>query len=45
MRERETRWVGSVSALAKNPGEIAGNKTIKPRLRRLAKKLVPKEEK
>ena len=39
------RWVGSVSALAKNPGEIADNKTIKPRLKRLAKKLVLEQTK
>ena len=37
-------WVGSVSALAKDPGEISKNKTIKPRLERLAKKIVIQNE-
>jgi multimeric flavodoxin WrbA len=36
-------WAGSVSALAKNPGEISQNPTIKPRLERLAKKLVSED--
>jgi multimeric flavodoxin WrbA len=34
------RWVGSVTALAKNPGDAARNKTLKRRLNRLAQKLV-----
>ena len=34
------RWVGSVTALAKNPGEVARNKNLKRRLNRLAQKLV-----
>lgn len=34
------RWAGSVTALAKNTGEISKNKTIKPRLERLGRKLV-----
>lgn len=34
------RWVGSISALARNPGEISKNKSIKPRLERLAKRLI-----
>ena len=39
-------WVGSVAALAKAPGEVSKNKDIKPRLTRLAKKLIlSKEEK
>jgi len=33
-------WVGSVTALAKNPGEVARNKNLKRRLNRLAQKLV-----
>ena len=34
------QWVGSVKALAKNPGEVAGNKGLEQRLKRLARKLV-----
>ena len=34
------RWVGSVTALAKNPGEVSRNKNLKRRLNRLAQKLV-----
>jgi multimeric flavodoxin WrbA len=34
------QWAGSVTALAKNPGEISKNKTVRPRLERLAKKLL-----
>lgn len=34
------RWVGSVTALAKTPGEVAQNKSLEPRLKRLAQKLV-----
>jgi len=33
-------WVGSVTALAKTPGEAARNKNLERRLNRLAKKLV-----
>lgn len=33
-------WIGSVAALAKTPGEISKNNNIKPRLNRLAKKLI-----
>ena len=33
-------WIGSVTALAKTPGEVALNKGIELRLKRLAKKLV-----
>jgi multimeric flavodoxin WrbA len=33
-------WVGSVSVLAKTPGEVAQNKSLEPRLKRLARKLV-----
>ena len=33
------RWVGSVTTLAKTPKEAAGKKDLKPRLRRLARKL------
>ena len=33
-------WVGSVSVLAKTPGEAAQNQSLKPRLKRLAQKLV-----
>ncbi len=34
------RWVGSVSVLAKTPKDAANNKTLKPRLRQLARRLV-----
>jgi multimeric flavodoxin WrbA len=34
------RWAGSVTALAKIPGEVANIKSLQPRLKRLAKKLV-----
>lgn len=34
------RWAGSVTTLAKNPGEAALNKSLKRRLKRLAQKLV-----
>jgi multimeric flavodoxin WrbA len=34
-------WVGSVSVLAKTAGEAALNKSLEPRLQRLARKLVP----
>jgi len=34
------RWVGSVTTLAKTPGEVSRNKGLEPRLRRLARKLV-----
>jgi multimeric flavodoxin WrbA len=34
------RWVGSVTALAKTPGEAARNKSLAPRLKRLAQKLI-----
>lgn len=34
------RWVGSVTALAKTPGEVAHNKNVGQRLKRLARKLV-----
>ena len=34
------QWVGSVTALAKTPGEVARNKTLEPRLKRLAQKLL-----
>ena len=33
-------WVGSVTALAKTPGEAALNKSLEPRLNRLAPKLI-----
>jgi NAD(P)H-dependent FMN reductase len=33
-------WVGSATALAKVPGEVAQNKNIEQRLKRLAKKLI-----
>ncbi|HEX7475550.1 MAG TPA: flavodoxin family protein [Dehalococcoidales bacterium] len=33
-------WTGSVSVLAKLPGEVAQNNSIEPRLKRLAQKLV-----
>ena len=33
-------WVGSVSGLAKEPGEISGNRDVRQRLGRLALKLV-----
>jgi len=33
-------WVGSVTALAKNPGEVALNKNLKRRLNRLAQRLL-----
>lgn len=34
------RWTGSVTALAKTPGEVARNKSLEPRLKRLAQKLM-----
>jgi multimeric flavodoxin WrbA len=34
------RWVGSVTALAKTPGDAARNKNLERRLKRLAQKLV-----
>jgi multimeric flavodoxin WrbA len=34
------RWVGSVTALAKKPGEVSKNKSVERRLKRLARKLV-----
>ncbi len=34
------RWLGSVTALAKTPGEVAKDKSLEPRLKRLARKLV-----
>ena len=34
------RWAGSVTALAKTPGEAARNKNLERRLKRLAQKLV-----
>jgi multimeric flavodoxin WrbA len=34
------RWVGSVTALAKNPGDATRNKNLKRRLNRLAQRLV-----
>jgi multimeric flavodoxin WrbA len=34
------RWVGSITALAKTPGEVAQNKSLDQRLKRLAKRLV-----
>jgi multimeric flavodoxin WrbA len=34
------RWVGSVTALAKNPGEVALNKNLKRRIKRLAQRLM-----
>jgi multimeric flavodoxin WrbA len=34
------RWAGSVTALAKNPGDAARNKNLKRRLKQLAQKLV-----
>ncbi len=34
------RWIGSVSVLAKNPGDAAQNNTLEARLRRLARKIV-----
>ena len=33
-------WVGSVTALAKTPGEVAQNKNLERRLKRLAQRLV-----
>jgi hypothetical protein len=33
------RWTGSVTTLAKNPGDAARNKGLKRRLERLARKL------
>ena len=33
-------WIGSVTTLAKTPGEVALNKSLERRLKRLAKKLV-----
>ena len=38
------QWAGSVTELAKNPGEISKNKTIKSRLERLARKLVAENQ-
>jgi multimeric flavodoxin WrbA len=34
------QWIGSVTALAKTPGEVARNKSLEPELKRLAQKLV-----
>jgi multimeric flavodoxin WrbA len=34
------RWLGSVTALAKTPGEVAQNRSLERRLKRLAYKLV-----
>jgi multimeric flavodoxin WrbA len=34
------RWVGSATALAKNPGEVAKNKILRRRLKRLAQRLL-----
>ena len=34
------RWAGSVTTLAKMPGEAARNQSLEPRLKRLAQKLV-----
>jgi multimeric flavodoxin WrbA len=34
------QWVGSVTALAKTPGEVAQNMTLERRLKRLAERLV-----
>jgi multimeric flavodoxin WrbA len=34
------QWVGSVTVLAKMPGDAAKNQTLEPRLKHLAKKLV-----
>ena len=34
------QWIGSVTALAKTPGEVARNKSLRPRLKRLAQKLL-----
>lgn len=39
------QWAGGVSALAKEPGAVAKNKTLKPRLNRLARKLAGEIEK
>ncbi len=36
----QMRWVGSVTGLAKGPGEIAGNKRVRKRIDRLAVKLI-----
>jgi multimeric flavodoxin WrbA len=33
-------WVGNVTALAKTPGEVAQDKAVEQRLKRLAKKLI-----
>jgi multimeric flavodoxin WrbA len=33
-------WVGSVTALAKTPGQVAQNESLEPRLKRLVHKLV-----
>ena len=33
-------WAGSITTLAKTPGEVAQNKSLKQRLKRLAKRLV-----
>jgi multimeric flavodoxin WrbA len=38
------QWAGSVKALAKNPGEIPQNSTVKRRLERLARKLVSEDQ-
>jgi len=38
------QWVGSVTVLAKTPNEVARNKTIEQRLKRLAQKLVPNDD-
>jgi multimeric flavodoxin WrbA len=38
------RWVGSVSALAKNPGEAAKIPGLEGKLRRLAKKIASQED-
>jgi len=35
-------WVGSVTVLAKNPKDVTRNKTIEPRLKRLAYKIISK---
>ena len=33
------QWIGSVSTLAKNPGEVSGNQPVEKRLKRLGRKL------
>ena len=38
------RWVGSVTTLAKNPGDAAKNRGLEGRLKRLAQKIVRQEE-